>query len=340
MHTIKDVAKKANVSIATVSRIVNNQSGYSEETKRKVLAAIKELNYQPNALARGLINKRTHTIGVLLPHFINAFGMELLHGIEEKAHEEGLSVIICSTDSFGAKTMKYLQVLNEKRVDGVIIIGPELEEEYYDYVKKMAVPVVLLGTEKFDNRLPSVQVDNRAIAYSAVKHLIDKGHEKIGMIAFHENGPSLRADGYRKALEDNDIIFNQERIVFSSGFAFEDGVHFFRKLMLQAPDITAAYIISDEMAVGAITAADRLGIKVPHDVSIISHDNLRVADMSIPKLTAVSLPLRRMGRTAAEKVFQMIQTGRPSESSIMQHEIVERDSVCMLAKAVKAKQPC
>lgn len=326
MYTIKDVAKKANVSTATVSRIVNNQPGYSEETKKKVLAVIEELNYQPNALARGLINKRTHTIGVLMPSFINTFGMELLYGVEETAHEEGLSIIVCHTDSFGAKTMNYLKVLNEKRVDGLVFISSSLEAEYVSYMKKMGIPVVLLGTETANVPFPAVQVDHRAVAYSAVTYLIGHGHQNIGMIAYEEE-ENLRVEGYETALRDHGLSVDSAHVVYTNGFSFEDGVHFFRKLLLQSPSLSAVYIMSDEIAVGAIAAAKELNLRVPEDVSIISHDNLRMAEMSIPKLTSASLPLRQMGQKAAELIFDMIQSGTTPPSITMPHEIIERDSV-------------
>lgn len=329
MYTIKDVAKKANVSTATVSRIINNLPGYSEKTKKKVLEAIKELNYQPNALARGLINRRTHTIGVILPHFLNSYATQLLNGIEKKAHELGSSVIFCQTESFGIKTMKYLQVLNEKRVDGLIFISSVLEKEYYEYIEKIEMPLVLLSTKSDQFKVPYIEVDGQAAIYSAVQYLIEKGHRKIGMIGNKEDPIAgvPRVKGYKAALKAYNIPFESNRLTYSRGFSYEDGVKHFQILMKKAPDITAVVTISDEIGVGVLTAAHKMGIKVPDDVSVIGYDNLSIAEMSIPKLTSVAQPLERMGEKAAEKLFEILATESPVENCIMPHDIIERESV-------------
>lgn len=329
-YTIKDVAKKANVSIATVSRILNNQPGYSEKTKVKVLQAIQELGYQPNAVARGLINKRTHTIGILFPSLSSLFSGKLLSGVERMAHAKESSVIACHTQSQGSKTMKYLQMLNEKRIDGLIFTSEVLKEEYYEYIKKMNIPIVLLATESKDFPIPYVKVDDYQASYSAVQYLIKKGHTKIGMISgsqFDLIAGKPRIQGFKQALTDYNLQLNEDSIYYGEDFGFEEGKKNFLRFMNQSPDITALFCASDELAIGAISAAHDIGIKVPQDLSIIGYDNLQISEMCVPPLTTVAQPLEEMGESAAKLLFYIMETGKRVENKIMSHRIMERGTV-------------
>lgn len=329
-YTIKDVAKKANVSIATVSRILNNQKGYSEKTKRKVLEVIEELDYYPNAIARGLINKKTSTIGVLFPALSSMLVTELLAGIEKAAHLLGSSVIVCHTESNGSKTMKYLQLLNEKRVDGIIFTSEVLKEEYYEFIQKMNIPLVLLSTESRAYSVPYVKVDDRHAAYSATQYLIKNGHIRIGMISGNRNdliAGKPRIEGFKNALMDYDLPIQDSQIIYSEGFTFTDGLQGLKKLRNQAPEVTAIFTASDEIAFGAISAAFQMGIKIPGDLSIIGYDNLKIAEMSIPPLTSLAQPFYEMGEKAARMIFDMMNGDQLVESRIMPHSIKERSSV-------------
>ncbi|KAF0816710.1 Transcriptional regulator, LacI family [Bacillus sp. ZZV12-4809] len=329
-YTIKDVAKKANVSIATVSRILNGQGGYSEKTKSKVLKVIEELGYQPNAVARGLINKRTHTIGVLFPKLSSSLVTDLLDGIEKAANDNGSSVIVCHTESNGEKTMKYLQLLTEKRVDGIIFASEILKEEYYKFVIKTRMPMVLLSTESYAYPLPFVKVNDFHAAYAAAKHLIDKGHTRIGMISGNKDDIIAgipRIEGFKKALSDHNIPLGSDNIVFGRGFTFPYGVEGFKSLIEQFPDVTAIFAASDEIAIGALSAAYQMGIRVPDEISVIGYDNLKLAEMSTPPLTTVGQPLAKMGEASAEMLFSILETGETPESRIMKHKIIERMSV-------------
>jgi LacI family transcriptional regulator len=329
-YTIKDVARKANVSIATVSRVLNNQGGYSPKTKEKVLAAIKELGYQPNAVARGLINKRTKTIGILFPEVSNMFASKILHGVENVVNEQGSSVIVCNTASNGEKTMKYLQVLHEKRIDGVIFVSEVITDEYYKMLESMNIPIVLISTESYRYSLPYVKVNDRHASYTATEYLIQKGHRNIGMISGNKNdmiAGQPRIDGYKEALLHNGIDIKENYIVSCKGFGFKDGFYILPRLLHQAPDITAIFAASDEMAMGVISAAYKLGIKIPDDISIIGYDNLPLAEMAIPPLTTVAQPLEEMGEMAASMLFEMMDTGRTVESRIMPYQIIERETV-------------
>lgn len=331
--TIKDVAKKANVSIATVSRILNNKPGYTKETEEKVLQVIQELGYHPNGIARGLISKRTHTIGVLVPQISSMLMSKFIQGIEQAAHEYGSSVIVCHTESKGEKTQKYLQLLQEKQVDGIVFTSEVFTQDHYQIIKDTNKPVVLLSTESYDFPIPHVKVNDRHAAYSATEYLIEKGHRKIGMVSGSRSdiiAGQPRIDGFIMAMNTYQLPVKDEWIV-PIGFNFEEGVKGFSQLIDQFPDMTAVVAASDEVALGVLSAAYNRNISVPEQLSVIGYDNLRIAEMSTPALTTVSQPAVEMGKKAAELVFQMLETNIPVKSYIFPHKIVERQSVKALS---------
>ncbi|XJZ27987.1 LacI family DNA-binding transcriptional regulator [Bacillota bacterium Lsc_1132] len=329
--TIKDVAKKANVSIATVSRIINNKPGFSVKTKQKVLKVIEELGYQPNAVARGLVNKRTETIGVLIPKVSNMLAAEILNGIDDFAHRLGLSVIVCNTDSNGKRTMDYLRILAEKRIDGIIFVSEMVTDAYYQAILEMKVPVVLVSTISYQFPLPYVKVDDRHAAFSATDYLIRHGHRKIAMITGSESDPVAgipRIEGYKSALALNGLEMNEELIVNAANFGYEDGIKAMEEIISRKLDITAIFASSDELAAGAMSKAYQQGIQIPGQLSIIGYDNTKLAEMVIPPLTAVSQPLYEMGKAAATMLFEMVETGETIiESRIMPHKIIERQTI-------------
>jgi LacI family transcriptional regulator len=331
IYTIMDVAKRANVSKATVSRVLNDQGGYSEKTKRKVLEIVEELGYHPSAIARGLTNKRTHTIGVLLPNLVTSLTSEFLNRIEAVAHQAGSSVIVCHTESKGIKTMKYLQLLHEKRIDGLILASTLMKKEYYDYVNKMGIPMILLSTES-DFAIPYVTADDYAAGYTATKYLIQKGHKKIGMISGGREvmmaGRRLpRIEGFKDALSDHKLPLDESHIVYGE-FNFESGMAGLTQLIKQVSDLTAIFAENDEIGVGVLSQSYQMGIKVPDDISVIGMDNTILCKMVTPPLTSVSLSHGEMAEKATKMVFEMIEANKEGEICILPHEIIERQSVC------------
>ncbi|WLR57026.1 LacI family DNA-binding transcriptional regulator [Mesobacillus subterraneus] len=329
-YTIKDVAKNANVSIATVSRVLNGQGGYSKATEEKVLLSIKVLGYQPNAFARGLISNKSNTVGIIFPEVSSQFSSKILRGVEEAAHRLNSSVIVCNTASHGQRTMKYLQLLTEKRVDGILFVSELITEEYYKKLESMEIPVVLISTESYQYSLPYIKVDDKHAAFTATDYLIKMGHSKIGMISGNRDdiiAGQPRIDGYKQALAQRGLDINSEHIIHSQGFSFKDGFIGLPKLLEQFPDLTAVFAASDSLALGAISSAYKLGIKIPDQLSIIGYDNLPIAEMAIPPLTTVAQPLEEMGLIAADMLFTMMNQGRKVESRIMSHTVIERESV-------------
>lgn len=330
-NTIKDVARQANVSIATVSRVLNGQGGYSKATEEKVLIAIKVLGYQPNAFARGLINKKSNSLGILFPEVSSQFSSKILRGVEEAAHRLDSSVIVCNTASHGQRTMKYLQLLTEKRVDGILFVSEMMTEEYYKKLESMKIPVVLISTESYQYSLPFVKVDDKHAAFTATDYLLKMGHSKIGMISGNKEdiiAGQPRIEGFKQALASRGLTIEEgKNVIHSQGFSFNDGVTSLPKLLEQSSDLTAIFAASDALALGAISSAYKLGIKIPDHLSIIGYDNLPIAEMAIPPLTTVAQPLEEMGMVAAEMLFTMMDQGRRVESRIMPHSVIERESV-------------
>ncbi|QSF46224.1 LacI family DNA-binding transcriptional regulator [Paenibacillus tianjinensis] len=327
--TIKDVAQKANVSIATVSRVLHNLGGYSDKTKQKVDQTIKELKYQPNAIARGLINKRTQTIGVLFPDVSSAFSSDLLHGIDEFVHNHNYSVVVCNTDQDGKRTLKYLQLLREKQVDGILFSSEALKKEYYDLLEDMRIPVVLISSQTDFPNVPYVKINDFQAAYDAVDYLIIKGHRRIAMISGTRGDPiagTPRIEGYRKALEAHGIAFNSSYLTYGD-FMYESGSRAMKTILQKAPEVTAVFAASDEMAIGALSTAIQHGLNVPEDISIMGYDDLRLARMVNPPLTTVRQPLHDIGMIASEKLIHMIESGEIAQSQICAHSIVERQTV-------------
>lgn len=329
--TIKDVAKTANVSIATVSRILNQTAkGYSEKTKQHVLNTIEEMGYFPNAIARGLINKQTGTIGVLFPDVSGLVSAQLLHGIEAVAHSFGQSVIVCNTNSNGEKTLHYLRLLQEKQVEGVIFTSEMLSENYTEIIQQMDIPVVTVSAESEIESIPSVKVNDEVASYEATTFLIDRGHTNIGMLSGDIADPIAglpRIQGFKRALKEAGLPFVHTQIASNLGFYFEDGRIAYSKLMEDHPNTTAIFAASDEIGVGAISSAYQRGLRIPEDLSVIGYDNTKLAEMVVPPLTTVSQEFETIGRTAAELLFNEIGTGEKSKSMTIQHKIVQRDSV-------------
>ncbi|WP_153463003.1 LacI family DNA-binding transcriptional regulator [Sediminibacillus terrae] len=332
--TIKDVAKHANVSIATVSRILNHTSvGYSAKTEKLVMEAVKELDYRPNAVARGLINNKTQTIGVLFPDVSGMLTSELLYGVEEVAHRLGHSVIFCNTSSSGKKTLDYLQLLSEKRVEGIIFGSSVLTEAYYEAIVAMNVPAVLVSTKSKKYQLPYVKVDDKDAAYTATAYLIQQGHRRIAMLSGNPEDSVAgkpRIDGFKEALRDYGLKGEDSPVYAAEGFSYEDGRSLFARLIEAATGVTAVFAASDEIAVGALSTAYQMNIRVPTELSIIGYDNLKISEMAIPPLTTVEQPLWEMGKKAAELLFEGMETGTPGKSIIMPHRIIERQSVKQL----------
>ncbi|GCL73478.1 LacI family transcriptional regulator [Paenibacillus naphthalenovorans] len=331
---IKDVAKLADVSISTVSRVLNSPNLVAEETRDKVFKAIAELNYTPNALARGLIHKRTQTLGVLIPDISNLFYAEILRGMEDTAHRLDYNLILCNTDNNKPRLLASLKVLKEKQIDGLIFTSEPIYPDYNELFQQLQIPVVLAATHSLEFEIPSVKVNDEQAGFEATEYLIRNGHRRIGMIAGSMMDPVTavpRLQGFMRALRTYNIDADYETCVQNGNYRFEDGYEAMGRLLQKSPDLTAVFASSDERALGAISYCHEHGIKVPDDLSVIGFDNTRLAVMCFPKLTTIAQPLYQIGQLAVEKLDNLVQGKQVGElRTYIAHELVERQSVAKI----------
>jgi LacI family transcriptional regulator len=327
--TIRDVAKYANVSISTVSRVMNAPDTVVEEKRTKVLEAIEALQYQPNGFARGLIYKKSDTLGVMIPDIENPYYAGLIRGMQDAAVMLNHSLMICNTDRDKQRTIAYVQSFFEKQVDGIIFTSDSLHEEYYEEMQRYRLPFVLASTNAPEYDIPSVDIDDVQGAYDAVKHLLDAGHRKIGMIGF-PLGVTIsgepRYNGFKQALRQFGLSEYEECIEFAE-HRFEHAFEAAERLMSRCPDLTAIFAASDEFAMGAISYLREQGKAVPEHVSVIGFDNIRMAQMFIPKLTTIDQPTYDIGYRSVLKLHELITTGKVAVlREKLPHHLIVRES--------------
>ncbi len=326
--SIKDVAREAGVSIATVSRVLNDVDVVNEETKKKVLEAINKLGYRPNIVARSLKTQKTRTIGIIIPDISSQFYPEIVRGAEDVANIYNYNIMLCNTDLDPEKEMEYLRVLREKMVDGVLYMSTSLESNILELINELQFPVVLVETASKAADIPSVSIDNEKAGFDGVDYLIKKGDKRIAYIGTHEdaeNASALRYIGYKKALEDNSIGLNEDIVCFG-GLKAQDGYEAIANI-LQKENIDAVFCASDEIAMGAINALRDKGINVPGDVDVIGFDDIYSASIFYPKLTTVAQPMYDMGSVGMRMLIKIINKQEVEQKNyVLRHRIVERNS--------------
>ncbi|MDF2720466.1 MAG: ccpA [Paenibacillus sp.] len=328
--TIYDVAREAGVSMATVSRVVNNNPNVKPQTRKKVFEAIERLGYRPNAVARGLASKKTTTVGVVIPDISNSIFAEVARGIEDIANMYHYNIILCNADKKKDKEIRVINTLLEKQVDGLLFMGGTVTEDHVQAFKTSTVPIVLCGTTDNEDRIPSVDIDHEAAAFDAVSTLIAQGHRMIGMIGGTLQDPAngyARFQGYKKALEKAGIAVSDE-LVRVGNYRYESG-HELMKYFLALPNRpTAVFAATDEMAIGAIHAVQDSGLSVPEDFSIISVDNIRMASMVRPQLTTVAQPMYDIGAVSMRLLTKLMNKENVEVTKVvLPHEIIQRKSV-------------
>lgn len=331
MATIKDVAKLAGVSISTISRVLNAPDKVTKEKRERVLRAIEQLKYHPNALARGLIHKKTKTLGILIPDISNYYYAEMFRGMEDAAQEFGHNIIICNTDKDKQRMISALRSMKEKQIDGFVFTSEPVYPDYYDIFNQLGLPVVLASTQSLEYAIPSVKIDDELAGFDAGQYLIDCGHRRIAMIS----GPHLdpiagmsRLQGFMRAMRTNGLDFDSARCVEYGDYRYDDGYTAMERLWSKNPELTAVFAASDEMALGAIYYLYRSGIRVPDEVSVLGLDNTRIASMSLPRLTTVAQPIYEIGYKAVRTLQEVLDGAGPSTlRTYLPHQIVVRDTV-------------
>lgn len=327
MANILDVALKANVSIATVSRVVNKSDHkVNPATREKVLAAISELDYRPNALAKGLLMKKTMTIGIIIPDISNPYYAEIVRGIQDTADLAGYAVMLHNTDGKQERIIRYIYLLREKSVDGVIFCGGIINEyETLSILKELKERVVVVGRHPVD--FPAVMVDNMGGATQAVQHLINLGHRLIGCIA-GPDGSTTAADrltGYRNALAQNGIAFD-ERLVKRGTWSPESGYARAQELLTGSERPTAILCANDQMAFGAMKAARELGLNVPKDLGVVGFDNVPPGSYFDPPLTTVEIPMYDIGVASMRMLIELLSGEKFDKLRLFNTKLIVRGS--------------
>ena len=303
--TIYDVARLAGVSTATVSRALNGTGQIAPATRTAIDAAVKQLGYQANTVARSLVTKSTQTIALLLPDITNPFYAALVSGIQARALESGHTMLLCTTESDPEREEQYLTLLRAKQVDGVLVDGLVLPPDRIARFVQDGLPIVCLDRDVDSKSVPLVQVDNRLGARMATEHLLRLGHTRIAHVA---GAPELRiseerVQGYRAAFLGGRVAPDLKLLKVGS-FTEEGGYRATRELM-EAPDFTAIFAANDLSAIGVVSALVASGRRVPDDVSVVGFDDLRLSSYTTPPLTTIRQPALEIAQTATELLLEL-----------------------------------
>jgi LacI family transcriptional regulator len=300
MSTIRQVAKRAGVSAMTVSRVINNSGYIGQETQARVEAAIAELGYVPNTLARSLRFKRTRTLALVLTDITNPFFTTLARGVEDAASDQGFNVIFCNTDEAEAEQDKYLIMLVQKRVDGILLVPARSSGKPVRYLQDHGIPVVVLDRRVPDCQVDSVRCESELGAYELVRLLLGLGHRRIAAL-IGPDGVSTAADrlaGYRRALAE--VGLETEQLVFRGEYTQDGGRQMAQQALALIPGPTAVFASNNFIAIGAYCVLRDAGLRVPDDIAMVAFDDLPSALVMEPFLTVVAQPAYEMGQRATD----------------------------------------
>lgn len=331
--TIRDVARIADVSVATVSRVINGSKPVSEEVKQRVLRVIEETSFKPNVMARGLASRKSNMLGVIITDIKNAYFGELVAAIEKTANFYNYSTILCSSHVDGYKEIDNFNLLKEKGVDGIIFtLHQKVQKGVLDFIDNNDIPTVSL--DKYCKGTVSISVDNYKEMYQMTKYLISIGHTNIAYIGGKseiDTTGNLRFEGHRKALSESNIILKHTMFV-DGDFTIESGYNACEKLLMFNDHISAIVCACDEMAFGAINCLIDKGLRVPGDISVTGFDDILLCKYTRPRLTTVHQPITEIGELATKTIIGNINKGKKrSEKHIMlKGGLVIRDSTSHL----------
>lgn len=333
--TIRDVAKRAQVSAATVSRVLNKPELVDTATKERVRQAMTELDFQPNALARGLSVQRTDTLGLVIPGINDLFFTELYRGIEKASRENGMKLLLVDSQHSRTRAIEGFGFLKQHRVGGIIFTSKVVDKDFDPLLDRIGVPVALALTEgKGQTALPAFKVDDVKAVFDVISYLVVRGHQRIGYITGQVEDDltgTLRHEGYVAGLMHYGIPYRPE-FVEPGDYRFDGGYTAMRKLLERqgSNGLTAICTASDEMAIGAMRCLYDNGLRVPEDISIVGFDDLSISRMVAPGLTTVAQPFAEIGEQVVRCLLDMIHSKHsyhPSGTYYLPHRLVERETV-------------
>ncbi|RAK05246.1 LacI family transcriptional regulator [Halanaerobium saccharolyticum] len=334
MPTLKDVAKKAGVAPSTVSRVINNSSRISEETKEKVRKIMDEIGYHPNINARNLVKQRSHNLGLVIPYsteeaFADPFYSEILRGIGVLAHSKGFNLLLLTSSGEEEEKKTVLNAVRGKQIDGVLLLRAKKEDQLIEELTKLNFPFVIVGRPEEKDKYYWVNNDNIAASERVVDYLIKNGHRNIAMIVGDKNYimNDDRLQGYKNSFQKNNLNINEDLIVQSEMIDYQSIYMLSQKMIKEHPEITAFYGMSDTMAYTIMQAMNDLQVKIPEDISIVGFNNNPVSKLISPPLTTVDINIYLLGNKATELLIGVINGQiKKYEHTIVPANIIERDS--------------
>jgi LacI family transcriptional regulator len=334
--TLKQIAKELDVSISTVSKSLRNSPEIGEETRLKVQAFAKFYHYKPNNIALSLKNRKTKTIGIIIPEIVHHFFSTVINGIEHVANENGYSVIICLSDDSFDKEVLNMEMLANGSIDGFIMSLSKETQFKGDFhhiteVINQGMPVVMFDRVTNEILCDKVIIDDKAAAYEAVQSLIDKGKKKIALVTTvdYVSVGKLRTDGYIKALLDNDIPFDENLIIKIEDV---DTCEITIAKLLEDSAIDAVFAVNELFAVIAVKTAHKIGLKVPNDLAVIAFTDGMISKYSTPTITTVSQSGKKMGNKAAKMLIKRLESEEEEEgeenyrTEVISTHLIERES--------------
>ena len=329
MATILDVAKLANVSTATVSHVINKTRKVNPDTLAKVEEAIRELRFQPNQQARSLKTGQSRLIGVLNYYTVDDYFAEILGSLETAAFNAGYNVLLRHPLMHDEKKESDLHHWINQNIDGLIINSPEVDDEYYSLLKNINCPCVILPVNDLDCSCDTIQINDFEISKEAIQYLISLGHKSIACISGYTNekhSASKRRLGYEAALQEVGLPILPEYFA-NTDYGIEEGYQQCQNLMNLPHPPTAIFTYSDLLAIGAMRAAQDLGISIPRDLSVIGFDDIALASYTNPRLTTIHQNKQQIGELAVKQLLKRIQSPElPAETILLPTELVIRES--------------
>ena len=329
MVTLRDIARKANVSESTVSRVLSNHPGISDATRGKVLDIAKELEYQPNALARGLARSDSNIVGVIIPRISNPYYAQLLQGIQEVAGQFGFSLILCVTNNNVEKALEYLRVLKAYQSIGIIYQNGYFLEDDRKGLEGTGIPAVVISRKVPTDRFYSVVVDEVGESRRATEYLLGLGHRRLAFIGGPLADPwpgQGRLLGFEKGLASYGLKPDPDLIAYGD-WTYKSGVRAMKRILATGKKVEALFAACDEMAIGAMKAIQEAGLSVPGDVSVIGFDGVPLGIMCSPELTTIEQPIGDIGREAMRMLNKLIHMQEVvDQQSVLPCRLVERES--------------
>lgn len=318
--SLKDIAQSLNLSVATVSRALNNQGRISPKTRARVLKAMEQMHYRPNEAARALREKSSHTIGIIVPDIGNEFYARMIKGAERVAWQAGYALLVMSSNEEVEREQQTIRYMLDKRVAGLVLALLEPQCPMFEEAAQYGIPIAFVDSlPDINASYDSVVVDNRLLTYQMVKKLISMGHKRIAMLTYEsqESSTIRRQDGYMQAMQEAGL---QPNICSTKHFLREQAAESMREMLRSEPRPTAVFAVNNHMAYGAMDALRAAGLSVPEDISLCCFDAMDSTGLMLPQLTSINQPADRFGAMAVSILLRKLTS---QEEGVYERLILE-----------------